>query len=350
MQTSHILNGKYVCKEKLGEGAFGTVYKVVNQKTQEFQALKIILVPKDSNYLRRTLREILLLKHLKHEHLILLEDAFMYYQNENIFIGFVTQLMKMNMRKMLETYSMSMTEKHIKFFMYQLFLGLDYLHFNGILHRDLKPDNILVNNLNHLQIADFGWARVMPRDEADFTRVFANIHYRAPEICLQVDHIGPPVDIWAVGCIFFEVLECGANLFQSRQSADLVEEIVKKFGSPSTDDLGFLDNLGMIQFIQKVGKFPKTRPSQYLKLPLDPAGMDLLDQCLHFDPNKRISTSAALKHPYFAELFEANVVEAGLRSDAGQIDFSFEEVPHSNDKVYLLQRIVSELNYFKANS
>jgi mitogen-activated protein kinase 1/3 len=346
MESNQVFHGKYETKEKLGEGAFGAVFKVLNRETQQLQALKIIQVPKQAIYFLRTLREILLLRYLRHEHLILLEDAFMIYVENNIYVGFVTKLMKMNMRKLVEDYYLTMSCEHIKFFMYQLFLGLDYLHYNGILHRDLKPDNILVNNLNYLQIADFGWARVIPRNQEDFTKEFANIYYRAPEICLMVDEMGPPVDIWAVGCVFFEILE-KRTLFSSHQNGHLVKEIIQKFGSPSNEEIKFVTNPKMRDYINNIGNFEKRNPSDYLTTQLDSAGRDLLNQCLHFDPNKRISTSEALKHPYFSELYEANEVNAALNMDAANIDFTFEEIPYCNDKVYLLNRIVTELNFFK---
>jgi mitogen-activated protein kinase 1/3 len=346
MDNNTIFHNKYQFKERIGEGAFGTVVKVYNLGTKEFLALKLILVPKESDHLRRILREILLLKHLKHEHLILLKDVFMMYQNDQIYIGFVTDLMKMNMRAMMKTYWESMSNMHIRFFMYQLFLGLDYLHFNDILHRDLKPDNILVNNLNHLQIADFGWARVIPTNQNKFTKTFANIHYRAPEICVESNEIGPPVDIWAVGCIFFEILE-KKNLFRSTFNAELIQEIVQTFGLPPDSELNFITDVNKFQWIKQLGNYPKQRPSKYLKLELDEHGKDLLDQCLHFDPRKRITTTQALRHPYFEELYESNEVNLGLTNDSSKIDFSFEKSEFSNDKMYLLKQIMHEINIFK---
>lgn len=346
MDNSMLFNGKYQRKEKLGEGAFGGVFKVFNIETREYLALKLILVPKESDHLRRILREILLLRYLKHEHLILLKDVFKIYLQDQIYIGFVTELMKMNMRSMMETYWHSITSRHIKFFMYQLLLGLDYLHFNGILHRDLKPDNILVNNLNQLQIADFGWARVIPTNQNNFTKMFANIHYRAPEICIKSDQIGPPVDVWAVGCIFFEILE-KRTLFRAKFSGDLIEEIVRTFGQPPYNELNFIKNPQKIQWVRNIGAHPQKRPSQLLKYGLDEAGRDLLDQCLHFDPRKRITTTQALRHPYFAELFDLNEVNCGLTNEAAKIDFSFETSEYSNDKVFLLHKIGEEISDFQ---
>lgn len=345
MNKDTIFHNKYQYKCKLGEGAFGIVVKVMNIQTKEYLALKLILVPKQADHLRRILREILLLRYLNHEHLILLKDIFLMYQNDQIYIGFVTDLMKMNMRTMMKTYWETISDQHIKFFMYQLFLGLDYLHFNDILHRDLKPDNILVNNLNHLQIADFGWARVIPTNQNNYTKMFANIHYRAPEICIETDQIGPPVDIWAVGCIFFEILE-KRTLFQSKFSAELIQEIVQTFGLPSDPDLNFIKNPNKLQWVKNLGNYPKQTPSVYLKLQLDNYGKDLLNRCLHFDPRKRITTREALSHPYFEELYESNEVNSALRNDAAKIDFSFETSEFANDKVYLLQKIVQEINDF----
>ena len=331
----------YTVKDKLGEGAFGVVYKALNKKSKEFVAIKIISVEGDVRSMRRLLREILLLKHLKHENLILLKDAYVIYQNSQISIIFVTELMKMNLRHLLRDFHRTLSTDHIKFFMYQIFLGLTYLHHNHIAHRDLKPDNILVNNLNEIKIADFGWARKICSNDDPLTKIIANIHYRAPEICMRVEEHGPPVDIWAAACVFYEILE-NKVLFNCNTNAAMIQEIINNFGTPSLNDIGFIKKFKTREWLRSQEFVPQKAPSDYLQINLCPAGKDLFNRCLCFDPNKRITALQAIQHPYFADIFEKAEMQRVLVNHSGDIDFGFEG-QRDLTPVDLLKRINNEI-------
>ena len=347
IDDDHLIIGDYKIINKIGEGAFGAVYKAIDTETKEYVALKQIPVYIESIALRKILREILLLKGLKHDNLISLKDAFIYNQDKKTYVIFIMKLMKYNLKTLLDHKRNEITTDHIKLYMFEIFVGLAYLHNNKIVHRDLKPDNVLVNIENEITIADFGWARKIADTDKNITKIISNIHYRAPEIALGTDVQGSPVDIWSVGCIFYELLE-KKTLFKQKTNGDLLRSIFQLFGRPTFIDLEFVkERTDIIQFVDSLPPIPKREPASYLTNPLIDANCrDLFNSCLEFNPKNRITALNALQHPYFKELFSVEEVKTALIDHSSLIDFSFENNENLQN-IDLLKTISKELNSIK---
>jgi len=186
-----------------------------------------------------------------------------------------------------------------KSFLYQMLKGIDYCHARRILHRDLKPHNLLISKDGTLKLADFGLARAFGIPVRTYTHEVITLWYRAPEILLGSKHYSIPVDIWSIGCIFAEMVTCHP-LFPGDSEIDEIFKIFRTLGTPTEDIWP-----GVTSLPDYKADFPcwKARPLKEAVPNLDADGLDLLAKMLAYDPAKRISARQALKHPYFRDLF-----------------------------------------------
>jgi len=175
-----------------------------------------------------------------------------------------------------------------------------------VLHRDLKPQNLLINMEGELKLADFGLARAFGIPVRSYTHEVVTLWYRAPDVLMGSKNYSTQVDIWSVGCIFAEMVN-GRPLFPGISENDQLMKIFKLLGTPSTKTWPGLQELPEYKE-QVTGKkpiWPRYPHGQRLSKTvrrLSKAGLDLLGQMLQFDPNKRISAEAAMLHPYFKDL------------------------------------------------
>ncbi|XP_042493357.1 mitogen-activated protein kinase homolog 1-like [Macadamia integrifolia] len=184
----------------------------------------------------------------------------------------------------------------------QLLRGLKYLHSANILHRDLKPGNLLVNANCELKICDFGLARISCSKGQFMTEYVVTRWYRAPELLLCCDNYGTSIDVWSVGCIFAELLG-RKPVFPGTECLNQLKLIVNVLGSQSEVDLEFIDNSKARKYIKTLPFSPGT-PFSQLYPNANPLAIDLLQRMLVFDPSKRISVTEALQHPYLSPLYD----------------------------------------------
>ena len=187
---------------------------------------------------------------------------------------------------------------------FQLLCGLKYLHSANVLHRDLKPGNLLVNANCELKICDFGLAR-KGRDNGQFmTEYVVTRWYRAPELLLCCDNYGTSIDVWSVGCIFAEILG-RKPLFPGTEALNQLKLIISILGSQVDADLEFIDNPKARRFIRSL---PYSRGIRFSSLypQADPLALDLLQRMLVFDPSKRITVTEALRHPFMSSLYDSS--------------------------------------------
>ena len=199
-----------------------------------------------------------------------------------------------------------LTQDHHKVFLYQLLRGLNFIHQSGVLHRDLKPKNILANSNNKLKICDFGLARPFIPDPAPATLVYwtdyvATRWYRAPELCGSFyGRYSQAVDIWSIGCIFAETL-LGKPLFPGRDAVGQLHLITDLLGKPLQKVIDNIGNAKARNFLNSMQ--PKPPRAFETKFPnADRLALDLLRRLLAFDPADRPSAAEALAHPYFSGL------------------------------------------------
>lgn len=223
-----------------------------------------------------------------------------------------------------------LTPEHQQYFLYQMLLGLNYVHSANVIHRDLKPANILVNKNCELKICDFGLARGFDvEDDPNLTHYVVTLWYRAPEVILTARDYSKAIDVWAIGCILAEIV-ARKPLFQGRDPRHQVELLVQAFGQPPAAEMEWLSgpaNASALRFLKSIkgaagGRkswpmiYPQVKSSEWT-----PELCDLLDGLLCFNPRKRLSVKAALQHPHLRELFDpADDVEC-----PENVDWAFDE-------------------------
>jgi len=190
-----------------------------------------------------------------------------------------------------------MTVDTVRKFTHQLNAGLLYCHSHRILHRDLKPQNLLIDRRNNLKLADFGLARAFGIPMRTYTHEVVTLWYRAPEVLLGSRHYSTAIDMWSVGCIFAEMIMRGNPLFPGDSEIDQIFKIFRILGTPNEKVWP-----GVSQLPDYKETFPQwSRQDLQNILPqLDEDGLDLLMQTLTYDTAKRISAKRALIHPWFS--------------------------------------------------
>eukprot|EP00252_Welwitschia_mirabilis_P022696 TRINITY_DN6222_c0_g3_i1.p1 TRINITY_DN6222_c0_g3~~TRINITY_DN6222_c0_g3_i1.p1 ORF type:complete len:378 (+),score=57.65 TRINITY_DN6222_c0_g3_i1:500-1633(+) len=311
----------------IGRGAYGIVCSAVNSATKEEVAIKKIGNAFDNRIdAKRTLREIKLQCHMDHENILAIKDIIQ-PPDRNKFndVYIVYELMDTDLHQIIRS-SQPLTEDHCQYFLYQILRGLKYIHSANILHRDLKPGNLLLNANCDLKICDFGLARTT--SETDFmTEYVVTRWYRAPELLLNCSEYTAAIDVWSVGCIFMEILK-REPLFPGKDYVQQLKLITELLGSPDNSDLGFLRSDNAKRYIRQLPQVPKQPFAQ--KYPnIDPVAIDLAEKMLVFDPTKRITVDEALRHPYLSSLHDINdepICHSPFNFDFEQSSFNEDQI------------------------
>ncbi|KAJ1933958.1 Cyclin-dependent kinase catalytic subunit [Linderina macrospora] len=289
-------SGRYYKLDKVGEGTYGVVYKARDRKTNQIVAMKKIRLEGDDEGVPSTaIREISLLKELQHENIVRLLDIV--YDNAKLYLVF--EFLDLDLKKYMDSVGPGgLSPGQVKSYMHQLVKGLAFCHAHRTLHRDLKPQNLLIDQDGMLKIADFGLGRAFGVPLRVYTHEVVTLWYRAPEILMGSRHYSIGMDMWSVGCIFAEMVQ-RKPLFPGDSEIDEIFKIFRVLGTPTEE------------IWPEVTKLPDYKPSfprwqaQDLeaKLPkLDATGIDLLKRMLTYDPAYRISAKQALLHPYFNDV------------------------------------------------
>ena len=289
---------KYTKTSKLGEGTYGVVYKAKDQKGQEIYALKKIRLQAEEEGIPSTaIREISLLKELNHINIVKLYDV-MHTPKK---LTLVFEYCEQELKKVIDASNgKGLDKKLVKSYLYQLLKGIEFIHKHKVLHRDLKPQNLLMNN-GILKIADFGLARGYGIPVKNYTHEVVTLWYRPPDVLLGSKTYGTTVDIWSIGCIFAEMVT-GKPLFMGKSESDQLKKIFKIRGTPSDNYASSLKELSEWGVGENVFEpWPEDDIKKYVPN-LDPEGVDLLLKFLQIEPDKRISAEEALKHPFFDDI------------------------------------------------
>lgn len=272
------------------------MYKATCNETGVTVALKKIrLEVEDEGVPSTALREISLLKELAHPNIVDLMDV--EHSENRLYLVF--EWLDKDLKKYMDSCGPDgMSTPLIKSYMFQLLKGMAVCHSRGIMHRDLKPQNLLINRQGELKIADFGLARAFQIPIRAYTHEVVTLWYRAPEILLGQRQYACPVDMWSIGVIFAEMVN-RRPLWPGDSEIDELYKIFRTLGTPTEQSWPNVSRLPDYK-----PTFPKW-PGSSLKrtVPtLDDQGFDLLQQMLHYEPIARITAKAALEHPWFADM------------------------------------------------
>ncbi|XP_043933540.1 cyclin-dependent kinase 17-like isoform X3 [Protopterus annectens] len=312
----------YVKLEKLGEGTYATVYKGRSKLTDNLVALKEIRLEHEEGAPCTAIREVSLLKDLKHNNIVTLHDII--HTEKSLTLVF--EYLEQDLKQYMDACGNIMSMYNVKIFLFQLLRGLAYCHRRKVLHRDLKPQNLLINEKGELKLADFGLARAKSVPTKTYSNEVVTLWYRPPDVLLGSTEYSTPIDMWGVGCIFFE-MATGRPLFPGSTVEDQLHLIFKILGTPTEETWPavFLNE----EF--KAYNFPRYKPEPLINNAprLENDGLELLSKLLQFEAKKRLTAEEAMRHQYFKCLGE----QVLKLPDTGSI-FSIKEIQLQRDPGY----------------
>ena len=286
---------KYTKVEKVGEGTYGVVYKCKVKDTNDFVALKKIrLENEDEGIPSTSIREISILKQLRHPNIVYLIDLI--HGEKKLYLVF--EYMDHDLKKFLDINNGPLTPELVKSYLFQILIAINFCHSKRILHRDLKPQNLLIDKDGIIKVADFGLARSFGIPIKTLTHEILTLWYRAPEILLGQKEYSTPVDMWSIGLIFYEMAH-RKPLLAGDCEIDQIFKIFQMFGTPNEKTWPGVTKLP--EFKLTFPQFKGKGLNAYNRN-IDDIGLDLLNKMIQIDPCKRISAKQALQHPYFNDL------------------------------------------------
>ncbi|TWW73808.1 Cyclin-dependent-like kinase 5 [Takifugu flavidus] len=312
---------KYEKLEKIGEGTYGTVFKAKNRETHEIVALKRVRLDDDDEGVPSSaLREICLLKELKHKNIVRLHDVL--HSDKKLTLVF--EYCDQDLKKYFDSCNGDLDPETVKSFMHQLLKGLAFCHSRNVLHRDLKPQNLLINRNGELKLADFGLARAFGIPVRCYSAEVVTLWYRPPDVLFGAKLYSTSIDMWSAGCIFAGLVgECrkavipwerrgrsaeknlpisfkkhvSSRLFR-RNCSDFFNDPLTLLGTPTEEQW---QSMTKLPDYKPYPMYPATTSLVNVVPKLSSTGRDLLQNLLKCNPVQRISAEEALQHPYFAD-------------------------------------------------
>ncbi|VFQ68552.1 unnamed protein product [Cuscuta campestris] len=281
--------------DKIGQGTYSTVYRAQDQESGKMVALKKVRFDNfQAESVRFMAREITILRRLDHPNIMKLEGIITSKLSCSIYLVF--EYMEHDLAGLLSCPEIRFTESQIKCFMKQLMSGLEHCHSTGVIHRDIKVSNILVNNEGVLKIADFGLANfVSAKNVQPLTSRVVTLWYRPPELLLGSTNYGVTVDLWSAGCVFAELF-CGRPFLKGRTEVEQLHKIFKLCGSPS-EDYWKRSKLPLATVFKLQYPYESTLRERCREFP--EAAVDLIETLLSIEPYKRGTASSTLASEYF---------------------------------------------------
>jgi len=292
-------NTTYTATQIIGSGSFGVVYQAFNQETKETVAIKKVF--QDSRYKNR---ELDIMKQLNHQNVVKFITAFYsnWVKKDQVYLNAVMEYVPDSLSKVIRTYfknKSSFPAILVKVYAFQMFRALEYIHSMGICHRDIKPQNILVDPSSHmLKICDFGSAKKLVKGEPNVAYICSR-YYRAPELIFGATEYDNQIDVWSIGCVIVEMV-LGQPLFPGESAIDQLVEIIKILGTPTKNQILIMNpDYNEIKF-PMIKQYPW---SKYFKSKnVSEEFVDFVSKVLVYEPSIRLSPSQALEHPFFDEL------------------------------------------------
>ncbi|KZV80740.1 CMGC/GSK protein kinase [Exidia glandulosa HHB12029] len=292
---------QYTNCKVIGNGSFGVVFQarmLSVPKDEEDIAIKKVLQDK-----RFKNRELQIMRLVSHPNVVELRSFF--YSNgdkkDEVFLNLILEYVPETVYRASRHYvklKQPMPTLQIKLYMYQLMRSLAYIHSVGICHRDIKPQNLLLNpTTGVLKLCDFGSAKILVAGEPNVSYICSR-YYRAPELIFGSTNYTTNIDIWSTGCVMAELM-LGQPLFPGESGIDQLVEIIKVLGTPSREQIKTMNPNYMEH------KFPQIKPHPFSKVfrpRTSPEAIDLVSKLLEYTPEARLSAIESMVHPFFDEL------------------------------------------------
>jgi len=355
----HLLR-KFTIEQKLGKGAYGIVWKAIDKKSNEKVALKKIFDAfQNATDAQRTFREVVFLQQMdRHENIVQLQSVVKADNDRDLYLIF--EYMETDLHAVIRANILEPVHK--QYVMYQSFKALMYMHSAQLVHRDMKPSNLLLNSECVMKVADFGLARSLTRAKAGpmddieaghpiLTDYVATRWYRAPEILLGSTRYGKAVDMWSLGCIFGEMLG-GKPVFQGSSTLNQLEKICEVAGRPTADEIAamrspfahtMLDSLQVRTGVQQKWSelYPRAQED----------AIDLMEKLMQWDPAKRLTALEGMSHPYCIQFIDTDPhCKEPLRRVAERyVTAPFDDNDKKSTQIYR-ERLYEEINRRSASS
>jgi len=292
---------------RIQEGSYGVVSRARCDRTGEIVALKQVKMGKlygKEGFPITAIREINVLLELRHPNIIRVREMVVGSNHRKVYM--VMDYMEHDLKTLMTKVKHPFSHSEIKCLFFQLLSAVEFMHRHWYMHRDLKTSNLLYGNDGKLRVCDFGLARKYGEPLRMYTQPVVTLWYRAPELLLGSERYSTPIDMWSVGCIFAEMLTL-TPLFQAEGEIKQIYAIFETLGTPSAKIWPGYTELPVVRQM-RFKTWPKNRLRE--KFPrtsvtggyfLSDQGCDLMNRCLTYDPDKRISAREAMRHSYFQE-------------------------------------------------
>ncbi|KAF0932144.1 hypothetical protein E2562_008675 [Oryza meyeriana var. granulata] len=281
--------------DKIGQGTYSNVYKARDLESGKIVALKRVrFVNMDPESVRFMAREIHVLRRLDHPNVVRLQGIVTSRLSHSLYLVF--EYMDHDLAGLAATPGLRFTEPQVKCFMAQILAGLRHCHDRGVLHRDIKGANLLIDGAGVLKIADFGLATFFDaaRPQPLTSRV-VTLWYRPPELLLGATEYGVAVDLWSTGCILAELL-AGKPILPGQTEIEQLHKIFKLCGSPS-EEYWAKAKLPDVTLFKPQRPYRRKIAETFRDFP--PTALDLLDTLLAIEPSHRGTAAAALDSDFF---------------------------------------------------
>jgi len=331
--SSEVVYGSYRFVKHIGYGAFSEVWEAVNVHTNEQVAIKCIRgLFSDINVAKHTLREIRLLRHFSHENILSMKDLFIVGNMDDfneIFIVF--ELMATDLHQLICS-KKKLQDEYLQAFIYQILRGLKCVHSASVFHRDLKPNNILINTNCDLKICDFGTGRGIGRKQLNlsFMENVTTRWYLPPEGLMLDVHYTSAVDVWSVGCVLAELI-LRKPLFPGKHNYDQLDKIFELLGTPSQEQTSKIKNEKYRNYVRNLPVKPRKQFEDIFPK-ANPEAINLLEKMLVFDSERRITVQEALTHPFLSKLHDPDDEPTSTKFNG---DFEEESVELSSFRKYI---------------
>ena len=320
----------------IGSGAFGKVYLAKITKTGQTVAVKTVY--QDRRYKNR---ELSIMKELSHPNVVKLLS---YYctprtKSDEVDLNCIMNYVPLTLSDLIRHNKDKNTKFPsilLKLYSFQMLKGIGYLHSLGICHRDIKPQNVLIDNNDYtLQICDFGCAKKLSLNEKNIAYICSR-YYRPPELVIDAQFYSTQVDTWSIGCVIAELV-LNRPLFPGRTANDQLIEILHVLGTPTKEQIKEMN-----PHVKEKLTLPKINGKDWNEVFKnkcdDPEFIDLVSKLLVYEPELRLSPYKALGHPFFDELLNSKIVlPNGKGLPSHLFEFTQSEIAFDKESIdYLL--------------